>query len=54
MPLTRHPEHPIVTPGGLPWRRVSTFNPGVILHDGRFWMLEPPQALLDHVLRFPR
>jgi predicted GH43/DUF377 family glycosyl hydrolase len=39
--LQRHPENPIVLPGGPWWRAVTTFNPGVCLDpDGRFWMLE--------------
>ncbi len=40
MRLKRYEGNPIVTPGGRPWRRITTFNPGVVLHDGRFWMLE--------------
>lgn len=46
MLLQRYQGNPIVTPGplhggpDLPWRRVTTFNPGVVIHDGRFWMLE--------------
>ncbi|MFP4139722.1 MAG: glycosidase [Planctomycetota bacterium] len=41
MKLKRHEENPIVAPGGYSWRRVATFNPGVVLdEDGVFWMLE--------------
>ncbi|MFW6061364.1 MAG: glycosidase [Planctomycetota bacterium] len=40
MPLQRHPENPIVTPGGPYWRSITTFNPGVVIHDGTFYMLE--------------
>ena len=29
----RHPDNPIIRPGGLPWRRAVTFNPGVCLDD---------------------
>ena len=36
----RHEANPIVIPGIYPWRAVTTFNPGVVLHDGTFYMLE--------------
>lgn len=39
--FTRHPENPIVVPGGYEWRRAVTFNPGVLLdEDGRFYLYE--------------
>ena len=39
--FTRHPKNPIVTPGGLPWRRAATFNPAVIEgKDGRIYLVE--------------
>ncbi|MEI8120535.1 MAG: hypothetical protein WCI20_00675 [bacterium] len=38
MQLKRYSGNPIVIPGGLWWRRIATFNPGVILDDnGTFW-----------------
>ncbi len=41
MELKRCEENPIVAPGGYSWRRVATFNPGVVLdEEGVFWMLE--------------
>jgi predicted GH43/DUF377 family glycosyl hydrolase len=41
MKLKRHEDNPIVRPGKHHWRRVATFNPGVVLDgDGVFWMLE--------------
>ena len=40
MILQRHPENPIVMPGGLFWRRVATFNPGVVYDQGTFYMIE--------------
>jgi predicted GH43/DUF377 family glycosyl hydrolase len=38
--FTRHPENPIVRPGIYDWRRCVTFNPAVILEDGRFYLYE--------------
>jgi beta-1,2-mannobiose phosphorylase / 1,2-beta-oligomannan phosphorylase len=39
--FTRHPANPIIVPGGLPWRRAVTFNPGVCLtEDGRTLLWE--------------
>ncbi len=39
--FTRHPDNPIIVPGGLPWRLVVVFNPGVVRDDdGTFYMLE--------------
>jgi len=41
MKLKRYSENPIVIPGGQYWRRIATFNPGVILDDdGTFYMIE--------------
>jgi len=40
MNIQRSTSNPIVVPGGAAWRKVSTFNPGVILHDGKFYMYE--------------
>jgi predicted GH43/DUF377 family glycosyl hydrolase len=40
MELNRCAGNPIVAPGGPWWRGVATFNPGVIVDDGRFYMLE--------------
>jgi len=48
MNLTRHPANPIVTAGEEPWRRVASFNPGVVLDaDGTFYMLERACESLD-------
>jgi len=38
--LKRHPNNPIVVPGGFPWRKAATFNPGVIEANGKFYMYE--------------
>ncbi|MCG5052522.1 MAG: hypothetical protein KA712_06150 [Myxococcales bacterium] len=38
--FARHPQNPIVTPGGQPWRLATVFNPGVIYEGGRFYMYE--------------
>lgn len=38
--IRRCPQNPIVVPGGYDWRRVSVFNPGVILEGDRFLMYE--------------
>jgi len=39
--FTRHPDNPIVRPGGPAWRRAVTFNPGVTrTADGRTWLWE--------------
>lgn len=40
MQLKRYEDNPIVTPGMWHWRAVASFNPGVILRDGTFYMLE--------------
>src|SRR4030042_807204 len=40
MHITRCYQNPIIVPGGDPWRRVVTFNPGVIYEDGRFYLFE--------------
>ena len=38
--ITRCEQNPIVVPGVYDWRKVSTFNPGVIYEDGIFYMYE--------------
>ncbi|MBI5831266.1 MAG: glycosidase [Armatimonadetes bacterium] len=38
--FARHPENPIVRPGGPDWRRCVTFNPGLLYDDDRFWLYE--------------
>lgn len=38
--FTRHPENPIITPGIHPWRMAATFNPGVVYHDGLYYLYE--------------
>ncbi len=38
--LRRHPENPIIRPGGLPWRRAVTFNPAVWWEDGIYYLFE--------------
>ena len=40
MNIKRFIGNPIVTPGKWNWRRAATFNPGVILDRGRFYMFE--------------
>jgi beta-1,2-mannobiose phosphorylase / 1,2-beta-oligomannan phosphorylase len=40
MLLQRYPHNPIVVPGQPVWRQVATFNPGVVLDGGTFYMLE--------------
>ncbi|MBD3392463.1 MAG: glycosidase [Chitinivibrionales bacterium] len=40
MLIRRCEENPIVVPGRPKWRRVATFNPGVILEGGTFYMYE--------------
>jgi predicted GH43/DUF377 family glycosyl hydrolase len=40
MKIKRCKHNPIVVPGGAEWRKVSTFNPGVILHNDKFYMYE--------------
>lgn len=38
--IERCKANPIVTPGVYDWRRVSVFNPGVIIENGKFYMYE--------------
>jgi beta-1,2-mannobiose phosphorylase / 1,2-beta-oligomannan phosphorylase len=40
MKLQRFSGNPIVTPGLFDWRRAITFNPGVVLDDGKFYLFE--------------
>ncbi|AZS14201.1 glycosidase [Paenibacillus lutimineralis] len=40
MKITRHPNNPIVVPGGYEWRKVTVFNPAVIIDNGKFYMIE--------------
>jgi beta-1,2-mannobiose phosphorylase / 1,2-beta-oligomannan phosphorylase len=40
MRIKRSRYNPIVVPGGADFRKVVTFNPGVILHNNRFYMYE--------------
>ena len=40
MKITRHPENPIVVPGLYDWRKVTVFNPAVIIDNGKFYMIE--------------
>lgn len=40
MTITRCSANPIVTPGGADWRKVASFNPGVIFDNGKFLMYE--------------
>ena len=47
MRVERHPNNPIVIPGLHDWRRVAVFNPGVILHEGVFYMFERSCSSLD-------
>jgi len=36
----RHPENPIVVPGIYDWRAVTTFNPGALYENGKFYLYE--------------
>jgi predicted GH43/DUF377 family glycosyl hydrolase len=36
----RHPDNPIVVPGGPDWRMAVTFNPAVIHARGKWWLFE--------------
>ncbi|MFP4053816.1 MAG: glycosidase [Phycisphaerae bacterium] len=48
MQIKRHPENPVVTPGGHDWRCVTVFNPAVLLDDdGRFYMWERATQSLE-------
>jgi len=40
MKITRHAENPIVVPGLYDWRKVTVFNPAVIIDNGKFYMIE--------------
>ncbi|UUZ81384.1 hypothetical protein LJK88_43110 [Paenibacillus sp. P26] len=40
MNIARHPANPIVVPGKYDWRKVTVFNPAVIIEDGKFYMIE--------------
>jgi len=47
MRLERYPQNPIVTAGAPKWRQVASFNPGVLLHEGTFYMFERACESLD-------
>jgi predicted GH43/DUF377 family glycosyl hydrolase len=47
MRFERYPGNPIVLPGLHDWRRVTTFNPGVIYTRGAFHMFERACSSLD-------
>lgn len=40
MEIKRCPKNPIVMPGKYDWRKVASFNPGVILHNDEFYLYE--------------
>lgn len=40
MQIIRYEGNPIVTPGVYDWRRAAVFNPGVLYHEGKFYMYE--------------
>ncbi|MFD2114572.1 glycosidase [Paenibacillus yanchengensis] len=40
MNITRHPANPIVVPGKYDWRKVTVFNPAVIIENDKFYMIE--------------
>lgn len=42
--ITRHPQNPIITPGGQHWRRATVFNPAAIEHEGRIYLFERAAA----------
>jgi predicted GH43/DUF377 family glycosyl hydrolase len=52
--MTRHPENPIVRPGGYEWRRACVYNPGVWQEpDGTVYMLErAAKSLRPHITVF--
>ena len=52
--MVRHPDNPIVRPGGLEWRRACTYNPGVWQEgDGTVYMLErAAKSLRPHITVF--
>jgi predicted GH43/DUF377 family glycosyl hydrolase len=52
--MLRHPDNPIVRPGGLEWRRAAVYNPGVWQEeDGTVYMLErAAKSLRPHITVF--
>lgn len=40
MKITRSPENPIVMPGLYDWRKITVFNPAVIIENDKFYMIE--------------
>ncbi|MEW4371550.1 glycosidase [Paenibacillus kandeliae] len=40
MKITRHEANPIVVPGEYEWRKVTVFNPAVIVDNDKFYMIE--------------
>lgn len=40
MKITRHEANPIVVPGEYEWRKVTVFNPAVIMDNDKFYMIE--------------
>jgi predicted GH43/DUF377 family glycosyl hydrolase len=40
MKISRHPANPIVVPGIYDWRKVTVFNPAVIIENDKFYMIE--------------
>jgi predicted GH43/DUF377 family glycosyl hydrolase len=52
--MKRHPDNPIVRPGGYNWRRAAVYNPGVWQEeDGTVYMLErAAQSLRPHITVF--
>jgi beta-1,2-mannobiose phosphorylase / 1,2-beta-oligomannan phosphorylase len=44
--FVRHPENPIVVPGGLDFRRAVTFNPGAIQKGGKVYLIERAASTL--------
>lgn len=40
MELIRHPENPIIQPGKYDWRKIASFNPGIVIHDDYFYLYE--------------
>jgi len=38
--FVRHPDNPIITPGRYDWRLATTFNPGAIYEEGKFYLYE--------------
>lgn len=50
MHIKRYEGNPIVTPGIYNWRKTAVFNPGVLFHEGKFYMYERAAGSLSPFL----